>query len=620
MATSIERILKKRKWGGADAGKLLVASAAYDMKHGKDPDYAPLCTQEEHDKMVDGFQTEKDRLIYDCYASIYDSFLDTYHRGQALYQQFFHVYYRYANTLIMCRQADDVLQQASRLPLLMTQRQYDRVREQTRQRLSVNTERYITLVTRTINHFYRHPDKAPESIYRAFQDAMKTPADNQRLLKVYNVATGNGYYTLPDGRRSDEMELDEWRDIITTPYRSTGEELKQAQKLGFFKVYEMFFKGIDGVRATYKEMYGEDTTELDAYDEARIMDALADMAGDVGQEDMARRAVGVVPALPLQGLLRRIADKLEYLTPVWHYYTDPPEGLTKFDFLEDAFCLWYNGILGGLAIGDMEECEYDLNEFRRDYPELYKAVTEYVEEHIPALKNTPPSQIWDASVSWGELAELDFLDFKEILSPSELNILETVAENAPADKRILMDRLVYNSIAIVQNPRPHQLDENGDFVEQLDSVILKTTDIYRAAEKERRTGEFETLRNTLMYPALRYLCSFNVLMGILSKIYDIDELDTVQLQTDYIKDKLDAFNSVLYLFYADVYGEKEEVDRKRNLMKEIFVPVDMADFMPKQEAIDAVTTALATLDFSVETMQKLKKLDVYIRMLSGEGA
>ena len=76
---------------------------------------------------------------------------------------------------------------------------------------------------------------------------------------------------------------------------------------------------------------------------------------------------------------------------------------------------------------------------------------------------------------------------------------------------------------------------------------------------------------------------------------------------------------MLYMFYAEVYGTQEEKDRKRELIKEIFCPVDYEELKPTAEAIEAVTAELDKLGFSTEARKKLKKFDSLIEKLCERG-
>lgn len=630
MAKSINSLLKKKGWSGSEVGKALVASVVHDFKHQKDPDYKPLFTQADFDKMESSL-TEGDFLIYGCYRDIYSSIIDTFNRGQALFQQFYNGYSNYSNAMILCNTAENALKQADEYPLIMTESQYKRCKRKTKERLKGFTESYISLVFNTIEYFYNAPELAPEAIKRALDAISTVPATNKRLLARYNEVMGLGYYTLPDGRKSKDMSLKEWQETLKALYLeshpltingepATAEEtFKYYREQTTLKTYKLFFEGIEGIKRAYKEVVGEDM-EVDEVEETRLLETLEDMLGARASWEVDRREKDLPPLYPLQGLLRHLIDPAETITE-WHYNENPPEGITKDFFLNNILAEWYSGILSE----DAKEAQATLDEFIADYPELYKTVVAYIEQEIPALKDLEPAYRFDNITSWGNLAELDYLDYKSLIEPNEADIVETLAEEAEetgdtlglSSKRI---RIAWNSIAIVQNPRKSQIDDNGDYKENANALLANFGNLDTTAETEQETGELYAYRNLLFIPALRYIYAFNVLMGIVGTIYDIDGMDTLKLSTANIETQLGGFNDLLYMFYANVSGDREEKTRKRKLIKQLFTPVDVEELKPTQEAIDAVTKQIAELGYTTKARKQLKDFDRFIYLLQGEEA
>lgn len=630
MAKSINSLLKKKGWSGSEVGKALVASVVHDFKHQKDPDYKPLFTQADFDKMESSL-TEGDFLVYGCYRDIYSSIIDTFNRGQALFQQFYNGYSHYSNAMMLCNTAENALKQAEDYPLIMTESQYKRCKRKTKERLKGFTESYISLVFNTIEYFYNAPELAPEAIKRALDAISTVPATNKRLLARYNEVMGLGYYTLPDGRKSKDMSLEEWQKTLkglyleSHPLTINGEPATAEETFKYYreqttlKTYKLFFEGIEGIKKAYKEVVGEDM-EVDEVEETRLLETLENMLGAGASWEVDRREKDLPPLYPLQGLLRHLIDPAETI-PEWHYNEKPPEDITKDFFLNNILAEWYSGILSE----DAKEAQATLNEFIADYTELYKAVVAYIEEKIPALKGLEPAYRFDNITSWGNLAELDYLDYKSLIEPNEADIVETLAEEAEetgdtlglSSKRV---RIVWNSIAIVQNPRKSQIDANGDYKENANALLANFGNLDTTAETEQETGELYAYRNLLFIPALRYIYAFNVLMGIVGTIYDIDGMDTLKLSTANIETQLGGFNDLLYMFYANVSGDREEKTRKRKLIKQLFTPVDVEELKPTQEAIDAVTKQIAELGYTTKARKQLKDFDRFIYLLQGEEA
>ena len=128
MAKNTMKLLHKKSWSGEEVGKALLSSIIYDINHGSEPNFSPLFSQADFEKMESSLKTEQQRSIYGIYKNIYQALIDSYNRGQGLYQQFWHGYYRYKNTLDLCRKTDNMIKHTQNLPLIISRAQYNRLK------------------------------------------------------------------------------------------------------------------------------------------------------------------------------------------------------------------------------------------------------------------------------------------------------------------------------------------------------------------------------------------------------------------------------------------------------------------------------------------------------------
>ena len=631
--SQIDRLLKKKGWSGEEVGKALIASTIHDIKHQRDPDYKPLFKQSDFDKMESSLSTERDYLTYGVYRDLYSSIIDAYNRGQGLYQQFYNGYSRYSNALVMCQNTEEVLRHTLQdFPLIMTQSEYDRYRGQAKERLQRFTESFYSVLFHVLQAFLNAPEEAPEDIRTALEATKEEKATNPRILSAYNKDYGLGYYTLPDGRRSDKLTSEKWRKAVEELFLETHklvingrpataeETIQHYNRARLIKGYEIFYKGIDGIKELYKEITGEDMDGVDAEEETRLMRTLDDILGFrlIENAEFDRKKRGDAPRYPLQEFVEGLLDGTKASAIEWTYYETPPE-LTKHEALEDML-EHYNG-----AIADDVDEQTQLEEFKADYPALYSALEAYIVEKIPVLAELKPACYFDSFMSWGYLEELGIMGYCGITDPSQEAIIEQLHREAEADPDNSLyhyqrtQKAFWAGIAVLQAPASYQLTAQGDFKEAKVShlsVLTSLTDM----DSETHRIELDAYQNTLFKPALRFLYAFNSLMGIVGAVYDIDDMGTVQLSTDYLESQLEGFNGLLYMLHYSVYGDEKEKTRKRELIKELFPPVDIEELKPTQEAIDAVTAELTELGFTTKARKKLKNFDRYIAILMGEGA
>ena len=345
MARKIDSLLNKKGWTGVEVGKALVASIIHDIRHQSEPDYKPLFSQSDFDKMESSLSTERDYLAYGVYRDIYSGLIDAFNRGQGQYQQFYNGYYRYVMHLKDAQTADNMLERAELVPYVMTEEQYNRLKERAETRLKGFTESFSTLFFTMLSAIMENPEDAPEAIRTAIEATKEEAVTNERILSSYNETYGQGYYQLADGTRSDQLQGEGWQERLKADYlkkhklyvngelaswEDTAIHYNTERKL---KGFELFFNGIDAVKALYKEHTGED---LPPEDEVGIMKALESLIGYGDKSLRTALESGTVPLHPALTSVKALLEGELAEGAVWHYYTDPPTDITKYDILEET--------------------------------------------------------------------------------------------------------------------------------------------------------------------------------------------------------------------------------------------------------------------------------------------
>lgn len=624
MARKIDSLLNKKGWTGVEVGKALVASIIHDIRHQSEPDYKPLFSQSDFDKMESSLNTERDYLAYGVYRDLYSGLIDAYNRGQGQHQQFYNGYYRYAMHLKDCTVAEQTLQTAELTPYVMTQEQYNKLKEQRETTLKGFTESFSRLLFTLLSHIMSNPEDAPEDIRTAIEATKKEAVTNERILFTYCEVYGMGYYQLPDGTRSDNLEGEEWREKLKEEYLKTHKLRINGKQASFedtilhynterrLKGYELFFTGIDAVKALYEDHTGE---TLPPEDEVGIMKALESLLNLRDDENPVEKNT-----VPLHPAVLQIKDIVEGEMlgsgAEWHYYKEAPAELTKYDIIAESLC-FYDG-------EESEDGEPQLKEFKADYPALYKALEAYIKELVPQARDLKPTQYSKEFITWGELAELKVGRYPAYCIADDVtDILEALAETDEDTTENLLKRkrLMFNGIVIAQAPNAYQLNERGEYIDNIKHILgfSSVFSIDSIGKSESIREDIQAFRDNLFLPALQYLYAFNALVKILGAIYDLDELGEVEISTERFESQLEALNNQLYMLYGDVYGTDADKERKRDIIKEVFQPINLDELKPTAEAIETVTAELDRLGFSTEARKKLKKFDALIERLCERG-
>lgn len=609
----INRLLKKKGWTGEEVGKLLIASMINDIRQQGQEIKEPYISQSDFEIMESSLTSERDHLVYGIYIDLYGAIIDSYNRGQGLYQQFYNGFYRVTSELQEIKHADEAQKRMDYIPLIMTESQYNRLKTEAVKTVGKQKDSFCALIFHCLDVFLTQEEAAIKAeapaVWEALEAAKKIPAAKHRFLRLCNETFGHGYYSLPDGRRSDQMTSEEWQEALRAEYlkrhkltargisQAAEETLERYKKDKFLKSYELFFKGAEAIRAFVLEQTGE---PLDGTDEE--IENILDKMIELGKTSHSRDA-------------ERIAEALDFETPTeWHYYEDPPEGLTLYDLLE-MYTEEYRGAFGT----DERDA---LKHFKKDAPALYEALKAYIESKVPQAKGLKANQLYKGIISWEELATTGLIGSKELLEITDEEIVDIATREEDTTENKSKRLRTGIGIAILKHPASYQIDENGDYIEPKNPLHFFRT-IYTLGEDESRIAALQSDITELVYPALGYLYAFNALMEIMSKVYDLPELkEVVQFDTTFFEFKMTSFNNILYFLYHDVYGNEAEKQRKRAILKNIFMTMETDSLRPSPEAVGGVTTALTKLGFSGEARKKLKYLDAWIDSLMnmGEGA
>lgn len=574
--TQIKNLLKKKKLTGKEVGQLLIASMINDIKQIDKEKKDPLFTQSEFEAMEMSIINDREYTTYGVYRDIYSSVIDCFNRGQGLYQQFYNGFSRLFLELREYQNTDNALKALEETPFIMTDSQYKRLEAKAIEKRKKCKESFYSLFFAVLDYFLEDHKIAPKNIKDAIEATNTLPVKDNNLIKSYNEIHKNGYYLLPDGRRSDTMNAKEWEEAIKQEYIKKFPFSERIKKLETF--YETYFKGLEAIKESFSE---EGATEEEIEEASRNVFKFLTSSFDELKEENP----------PFKGLL------IEFIP-----YDELPEELTLYDFLSDFI---------DIAFYDDTDKKQCLKFIKETYPLLYKAIEEYIKINIPQVKNLKTTQYYKEIITWEELAELNFIGYKDSINPTNEDIIEALElekENINKTKR-------RGGIAILKNPQSTQTDANGDYKNNV-SLLGFFRNVYDLEEDQEEIKTLQDYIEILIYPALGYLYSYNALLEIIEQVYEIPELaKTARRDTKTLEEKIAGYNSTLYFFYYHVCGSEEEKQRKRSIIKEVFKPLDPEEVKPTEEAINGMKEELLNLGFTNETRKKLKYLDPLINRL-----
>lgn len=617
MAKSIKALLNKKGWTGKEVGKALLMSLKHDIENKGNPNKKPLFSQEDFNRMVDSLGTDYQYTQLKVLESIYSAIVDSFNYNEAMAQQFYNGYYRYFLAIREAQRAEDFFKTTEKFPLILTQAQYDRLAAEREACKRGFTESYYSLFFHTVAAFVDavendRADSVPEDILAAITATQSQKVTNKRILANWAEDMGEGYYSLPDGRRSDNMTDEEWQAAFMEYHKLyiNTERLLTA--------YRLLFKGEDAIKEAYREKTGQEPPEEYIGELEKALEEIIDETARSSRRGDPKREQ-LTAALYSNG----------GTSPEWHYYTEPPTDFTKYDVLADMLDR-YSGVYSDRLLESDGECvdevpeREQLKEFKKDYPALADAVKTYLEGAVAPTKGLKANQLYKDLITWGELADMGYLDFESLIAVDDADIVEHIAQTQEDNTENLNRRTrgIYHGIAILKEAKYFDAGEGGEYIDPV-ADKLKPELLQGIDYLESDTGEAEYIAaniDVLALPALRYMYAYNAFIEIVAAAYDIDFMTVAKYNLTRQESQIEACNNMLYMLYKRVYGTEEDKKRKRDFIREYFQPIEIEELKPTQEAIEALRKKIEGLGYTREAAITLKDYRKLVAEIMREGA
>lgn len=540
---NINKLLSQSTWKGKEVGKAVLLSLIELNK--TQAETKPLFSKEDIRKMVKGLANEHERDIYNRYVDLNNAIIGMSMLTEGYLQQAYHGYFKHLLTLMDLHHAQDSQRITEAYPVIMTEKQYQdhyaRAQKETRERKASFKDIILELLGQYTTDREDKP-KTPKPIKDALEALKKEPVTSEFILSRINEHYGLGYRQLPDGRRSDQMSTEEWRqaveEILTARHKIT----------------------IDGRPATFEETMRE-----------------------VGEQRLIlnwKRAYEAESPVNMEDLDLEEREELSGIT--WHTYETPPEGLTKWDIIAGDWDMTelYAGAYREHA---GHEDEY-FREFIKDFPRLFTTLKEELSRYkgLAKIAETKPANYLKEAITYGELADAGIWYYQDITTPSHWDVVKRAGQ--PGYRKL-------NGIAILKEDTYSKsvthIDENGYFIDPYKNHLLEKITAIENKEALIRT------RDTLLMEGLRLVLAYNTIMDIFAEVYATPELAHLKKDESHLKSILGAFNNITMSLYASIKGSDEEQREQRTRLKKIYPTIDLEALRPTEETISKVKAKIA---------------------------
>lgn len=566
----LKKLLNKRGWTGRELGIIAVEDLAIRFQEllAGEP-VKGIVSNTQLSKMIHSIKDPAEGQVYNGYLAIYDWLTMKYNIAQTQFQQAqlqFRTIEGYITHAIV---AEDVYGYISSLPYIVTQKQLEDMQAERREQYFKGEDgeelysNVFNLVERYISHFLHLLSSKPSAanpLKAIRKKYISQPVKSKLILSRWNEIEGEGYYQLEDGRRSDQMSYEEWQEALYTPkMKEVMEELKVKQGGGE--------KCLDLAQKRYVE-------------HAKILfHGGTDKEAEEAQNQREYE----------EGLRKRAT---------WHTKEEPPEDLTKWDFIEQEVLLnFYPASLDGEDEYTEANFTASMRDFVEEFPELVELALKDMQKHFfskagvfafPADQlvdlTTLPLEKWEETIiSWRDLYNMGFYSMEE-----EANEDINTFDGNP--------RACFNGIAVL---RPSDIcgislciDEQGYFKEP---DIRKSLNEYSLEgffpESESYAENVEILENArhmLLY-SVYFLKGFKLALDMTAEYYDIPHIYVFMAELERVEQQVDALNSLVAILYRKIkdtsYQDKELQARKLEVLKDFFREIDLKEADVPEENI-----------------------------------
>lgn len=547
---NIDKLLKKKGWTGSELGRLQIVTTLKGLQTFIDGEEHPeeIVSHADIRKMLDTLDPVEG-AVYNGYIALHEWFRVTFPGATAAEQAAHLNYAKFRELITIASITEDIYLYISELPAIMTQKQYDDLVASRKQEILHPDGEPIgfnifNLLEQAILYEVKQTDNNPrkKTLLKPLKKKLeKELVTDQRILSRYNEVMGEGYYTLEDGRRSDQMSREEWQE-------ATGTLLDNLSNIEKQMILERRF--LDKNSFIYSGMTDQEADEAQTEKDIEL------------------------------GLHKRCT---------WHYYEEPPADLTKWEVLQigDLFN-WYRSLESVCYDGKSyeESVLEDIEAFKKEFPELVETVLKDMEQYIKGASSIPNEEWVNTVYEWEDLYKADFYGFRKDYVDNDTSIFD-------GNRRAL-----FNGVAIL---RPSDIINQSTRIDK-ETGYYKPPEIMGMGKRygleayftdnENYAENVEALEITRkqLLDNLYFMNGWNTSLDLIAKAFDLEEIKVGKLRLEHLKGMIEAYNALVKNLYREIkemdYPDKELQKKKLEVLRDVLCPIDIERIKIPKEQIE----------------------------------
>lgn len=546
MARKIDRLLKKKEWTGEEIGKLFLANTidGYNKVMAGDHNPTPLFSQEKLDNMVKGIESSHEGNIFNRYVRLHDWMSTSISITNTAVQQLSSEIRLFIMYITQFDTIERALEYKAWQPTIMTSKEFEDKKQEKLDNFFIgangleNGYNILELIFEAISHFTNLAIGNPRRvnpIKNILKDYKKRSVESEHIHQIYGEATTTGYYLLEDGRRSDQIGKENFKQLL-----QDGSVYIQPSEMQS----EYFNHDIRNLQYTFK-MTEEEAEEI------------INIPSPTG------------------------------LPASFHYYTEAPEDFMKIDVLEGDFYEFYADSFDENI--DDAGITKQAQLLQEEFPELLEAILEYIDDKVFKGKtdysNTPLEEWTNEKVlTFREAYDRNLFDKRDHWDKDYFLFDGTLGAR--------------NGVAVLNEGGFSSKDDDGHYKEfnlmsSLDEGrgLLSLTPVNEDYSRERAWIEHS---RELLLNAYTEILIHDTVIDLLDDYLDLDGFQVFKLGADKEREKINALDESIHKLKDMIqsslsYGQnKTEQEEKLKVLDEVFYPFNADDIALDKEFIEGI--------------------------------
>lgn len=501
MDADLAKILRKKKWTGADAGRAFVANRLNDFRnYDQGRGVSAAFPYEKFLEKLETLSTQEDAVVYSAFLNLSAAYAQHHAFMLSVRTQFEHGMSQYEALLDRFRTAEAHQEERCTRPLIVSKDQYADLKHAAAARLEAQVESYNAAFRAALAYWWTRKASAPADLRAMLKTAAKTALTHPGAKEALAYSLHMGAYALEDGSREDKMPPQAWKarkdEALAALLKKEGAELKEGEDLeerrrereqvANCRILCLLGEGLEAMNAAHLKACGREMVEGEAENLAFIMRRrVQGNQAETGQEEEAYTRLRLMVGMPREER--------------WIPFRAGEVSLTVKDALNALDIL--------LPYGN--DAAHD--SFRAAFPGISHAVDAALAPHVAAFG--PGFIRGEYGVPAGELAKAGVPGVKQAVKPDKFDILEQAgAADECAD------------IAILEGT-------SAAYEDMPPAVELKTPRMLTEAERDKARRKARAAE-ILLSCTLEAIRRSNMLMQLLKDIYKVPGADALIYSID----------------------------------------------------------------------------------------